>query len=498
MARAEQRIISLTIENLKGIRGLNLTFGPNRVMGIFGANCMGKSTILHALACMYKPEIGLLDVNYKFSYFFKRDKFQNWKGSKLHMTYGFCEKRNSSEEKKIFKVHKAKNRWNNDYGRRPPRDVYYIGVDSCIPQIEKEKRGTAIINLEPAEIDIQKNAEIKADLSAVFNRSYDAIFQHKKLAKSQTYNAVRCLNGTNQISYSSLCMGAGEQRVIYILQILYKLPKNSLLLIDEIDLTIHTPALVKLVEILKREANSRNLQIVFTSHREELMNINDIEVRFIQNLNDGTTQCFSDINSSCLDALRMSPTRPLQIYVEDDFAKALTEEVLIEQSMRRKAEVLTFGSASNAFTLMAGMALNGAMTENTIALTDGDVLNTSELREKQIKQSLSGNEKGRDAQRLDILSHILQFNLPRTLNPEQHVHAILKSSNRNNEIVNSAKSINAVLDRHSFINKVVEDMGESKEVGLRAIMREYREANPIEWEKHTQPLRDWLLARQNI
>lgn len=44
-------------------------------------------------------------------------------------------------------------------------------------------------------------------------------------------------------------------------------------MIDEIDLTIHTAALKELIKIMAEEASKpdRLLQVVFTSHRQELM-----------------------------------------------------------------------------------------------------------------------------------------------------------------------------------------------------------------------------------
>lgn len=43
-------------------------------------------------------------------------------------------------------------------------------------------------------------------------------------------------------------MGAGEQRVFKILSALYSVPKYSLVLIDEVDLLLHTNALRRLIK----------------------------------------------------------------------------------------------------------------------------------------------------------------------------------------------------------------------------------------------------------
>lgn len=69
-----------------------------------------------------------------------------------------------------------------------------------------------------------------------------------------------------QLRYSSLSMGAGEQRLFALLETLYSMPPYSLLLIDELDLTLHKSALAKLVDEMVKVANKRHLQIVFTTH----------------------------------------------------------------------------------------------------------------------------------------------------------------------------------------------------------------------------------------
>lgn len=51
----EQTIDRITVHNLKHIRDLDIDFSGNRVTGFFCMNGCGKSSILHALACFYRP-----------------------------------------------------------------------------------------------------------------------------------------------------------------------------------------------------------------------------------------------------------------------------------------------------------------------------------------------------------------------------------------------------------------------------------------------------------
>ena len=72
------RLESITIDRLKGISNLTLKFDKN-LTALMGVNGSGKSTIIHALACVYAPYKGA--ENYKFSYFFTPNPHASWKGS---------------------------------------------------------------------------------------------------------------------------------------------------------------------------------------------------------------------------------------------------------------------------------------------------------------------------------------------------------------------------------------------------------------------------------
>ena len=56
----KQSIDRVYFTQLKGLKNLSIDFGDKNVTAIFGINGCGKSTILHALACLYQPlnEIG--------------------------------------------------------------------------------------------------------------------------------------------------------------------------------------------------------------------------------------------------------------------------------------------------------------------------------------------------------------------------------------------------------------------------------------------------------
>ncbi len=49
-----------------------------------------------------------------------------------------------------------------------------------------------------------------------------------------------------------------------------------MILIDEIDLLLHDCAMQRLLEVAVTRANDKNLQIVFTTHRESILELSSL------------------------------------------------------------------------------------------------------------------------------------------------------------------------------------------------------------------------------
>ncbi len=62
----KHKILSMHVDSLKGLKNLDISLDKN-LTAIMGVNGAGKSTILHALACVYGPY--KLGENHKFSFF---------------------------------------------------------------------------------------------------------------------------------------------------------------------------------------------------------------------------------------------------------------------------------------------------------------------------------------------------------------------------------------------------------------------------------------------
>src|SRR5699024_5291771 len=120
---------------LKNLIDLEISFEGSQVTAILGPNGNGKSTILHALACAYSPS--QKGENYKFSKFFLPNTDALWNESELSIIHSYRD--DKKEYKKVNRGYKKTSvRWTPRYASRPEREIYYIGIDKCVPMIESE------------------------------------------------------------------------------------------------------------------------------------------------------------------------------------------------------------------------------------------------------------------------------------------------------------------------------------------------------------------------
>lgn len=475
------KITSLYIEKLKGLENLTISFQNKNVTAIFGENGCGKSTILHALACFYKGRTAGAETNY-FTRFFKKVGTAAWAGSSMTATFEV------DGNSKNIKYEKAADRWKPRIEKRYARDTYYIGIESCVPDIEKETVTRTSLKLQPGA-SVNNRELIIQEASRIMGRQYVDFSKPKYRRKS--YKEVGLQVGTQ---YTSLSMGAGEQRLFTILDTLYSTPNHSLILIDELDLTLHTVALNRLVDTMVRLANERDLQIVFTSHREELTQRRDINIRHIwKPANQNESFCFDYTTPLCLYRLNGKLDKPYEVYVEDDLAEAIVKAVLRDEQILDYVSVYPFGDALNGFSVAAGLHIQGNLSENQLILIDGDVYRTDEERAKAMGKRYSGNETGKDQVRQEALLRIKQFNLPDGEHPEHFLWTLLKT--KQGKLADFANSLDPRQgDKHGYIYEIYKLQGEARPIFLKELVEKIKEDNA--WAHYVAEVQKWAHAKR--
>lgn len=469
----------IKIEKLKGINNLSLRFEKN-ITALMGVNGSGKSTILHALACTYTPYQKGED--YKFSYFFTPNPDASWNGSCFTVTnYDINEKKDISK-----KYEKKKDRWAR-YASRPERDLYFMGIASCIPEIELEKK-TSFINYVSKTLNDKITEKIVLAASYILNKDYEDLLMH--VLGRKKYMGVHTRDGK---IYSALSMGVGEQRVIKILQTLYGANQYSLILIDEIDLLLHVDAFRKLIKKISEIATDRNLQIIFTTHSLEMQYLSQYaDIRYIEQQN-GRMLVYDSIKPDLLYKMSGEVNRKYLIYVEDNLAAAIVRQIAKDLSMQRYISIITYGSIENAFVVAAGKVLAREDTENVLIVMDGDKFVTTEERVKRLKTILTGTEVAHDKKIDQALAMIVQLNLPENTAPEKFIHSLLISMDDSEECVACAKNITSVNDTHEWITSIVEQIGIGEQI-YSTIMDVISEHEL--WAQYISNVREWIKEKR--
>ncbi len=488
MPTSGHTIHEISVERLKSVRDFAaLPLDTTPLVAITGANGCGKSTIIHALACVYRPPVGSSRKNYKFPHFFLPSTDSMWDGSAFSVVHSFRD--GAVEHSRVVSPYgKAQDRWTPRYENRPDRYVDYIGIDTCVPKIEAE-RATSFSRLVSTPHDDVIGIAVREAASKVLNRDYTAMSRSVSGVR-RTYRGVRHAG----INYTSLSMGAGEQRIFEIIERVFNAPKNSLVLIDELDLLLHEDALCRFILVLNERAAAKNLQIIFTTHRESVLSREDITVHHIFGA-DGRTLTMPSTHPDVWHRLTGKSVRLIEVFVEDDLARAVVQKVASDLGIRKHVDVKLAGAAANLFTLSSGLALRGENLENKHFFLDGDVFRTDQEKREQVNRVLTGHGLVVEETRQIAASSMGQMVLPEGFWPEKLLHSFLLSADEDpvSEIVQIARQIAVPLERHQFVDEILPRLGDSREVGIHKVVE--LAASAAGWLEYTSEVRHWFEGR---
>lgn len=472
------KIDSVYFKKLKGLNDVTIEFSDT-LTAIMGVNGSGKTTVIHALTCSFTPNDNSLN-NYKFPNFFIPNTDSLWNGSEFRLYYRI----NDNCSMKIFS--KTKDRWSPQYSRRPKRDIHYIGIDSCLPEIEKTS-SISVIQYKSAELTEKIDIKVKEYAAYILNKSYQTLLDNEY--KGKHLMGVQLSTG---IKYSSLSMGTGEQRVIKILKTVLSASPYSLILIDEIDLLLHVSALRRFIEKLSEISKNKKIQIVFTTHSLEILNLDKyVKVQYIANSADDKTYVYDRINSDLIYDLTGSHDQPYKIYVEDTMAKVIVEKIIKQKNVSIDVNVVTFGAIENAFTLAACWVLEKEDIEKKLIVLDGDRYNETAEKLEQIKKKLSGTEMEIEDMRNKAVGCIKQFTLPTDYSPEKYLHElIIENCSHESEIYKAAIEIKAVKDSHEWIYSILQKLDYTEKELVNEIFNYIKDCE--KFKEYCKIVYDWI------
>ncbi|EGU6977734.1 ATP-binding protein [Vibrio parahaemolyticus] len=501
-----QRLLSINVDKLKGIENLrNLTFTPHNVTAILGANCIGKSSLLHALASCYQPEEGERSENHRMSEYLKPNPHALWNSTKFDIRYEYIDRATPQETVTQTKVYeKTNDRWKPIYARRPYRCVFYVGIHTTLPILEyinfiknKSSIGSQRIRYETSELTDDMHRLVKEKAGYVLNKNYTHIYKHRILGWSEDLYGLAC----DDMTYSQISMGAGEQRVIKILKTVFDAPESSIILIDEIDLLLHEDAFQRIIEVIKLRAKNKKLQIIFTTHRESVLKkSNIINVRYLYKSNEETL-VLEQVTPDALQKLTGVLDKSITLYVEDKLSSRVIKKVCQSLRISRHIKTIEFGAAENCFAITAGAIISNP-DASIFSVLDGDVFVTPESKQDKINTVITGNSRESNEHRQSTLERIYQYQIPPGISPEQHIKQSIVALNRNDisdefvEIYDALSNINAVLNRHNYINEILDFYDETPDIIVKDVVSLF--ATTPQWNEFVNSIKQALEAESQL
>lgn len=221
-----------------------------------------------------------------------------------------------------------------------------------------------------------KVCEVVSDIMGEFYSSIKIVSHEFYTKDSGNKPAKTIWIRKNANDYSEAFAGTGEARIILLVNDIINAPNNSLLLIDEPEISLHPSAIYKLKCFLLKECLKKNHQIIITTHSTQMVRDFPKEaIKLLSKINN-EIKIFENIDfQDAFYELGDEFNDKKMVFVEDKLAKYMVEFIIKKENrpnFNRNIEVRYIqGGAENIIkNYIASSALQGL--KNCLFLLDGD------------------------------------------------------------------------------------------------------------------------------
>jgi predicted ATPase len=352
------------ITGLRGWTGQSVQFNFP-VVAVVGENGTGKSTLLKTAACAYEgiPKKGS---------FYPSSFFVNTHWDRIHdVKLNYQIKQGTVPRN--YNISKLSERWSFPKNRAQ-RAVRFDDISRTVPLDASVgyARIAKVATSETASADIQQ--EYRERLSHVLGREY----QSARFATSDA-DAQREIGilGLAFGEISQFHQGAGEAATLDLFQEIQNIPANALLIIDEVEASLHPRAQRRLVRFLLWLSRKRRIQVILSTHSPYVLEELPSEARIlllpgpsnILNIIYGITPEFA------LSRIDESVHPDVNIFVEDNEAAIFLREILASGSTSSelipRIHISTVGPG-NVILMLGKLASERKLPYRSLAFIDAD------------------------------------------------------------------------------------------------------------------------------
>ncbi len=334
-----KRLDWIEITGLRGWVGQRIEFGFP-IVAVVGENGSGKSTILQCAASVYQQKPASTKSKFASDYFpdTRWDTIRN-------ASIKFCYR--NGDISKTSSIRKLTDRWRGN-PERPERHVKYIDLSRLQP-VSARTGYKRLANPSWKEVSSTQFSKTTLErLSQIMGRTYESA--RMALTDGDPRRLVPVI-GKDGRFYSGFHSGAGEITGVELLQ--FDHISSGLILIDEIETSLHPRAQRRLIRDLAEKARQAEVQIILTTHSPIILEELPPEGRLY--IIDGETKQLARGVSPEFAMTKMDeePHPECDVYVEDPRSETLLKEILVRLSRDdvHRCRFIPFGTASVGMVL---------------------------------------------------------------------------------------------------------------------------------------------------
>jgi predicted ATPase len=351
------------IDGLRGWTGQSVEFSFP-VVAVVGENGSGKSTLMKAAACAY----GHADKDKRFrpADFFVETHWDAIEGVKID----YRVKRGPNIDS--FRITKPTQRWRVS-DNAPTRDVFLLDVSRTLP-LDASVGYAKIARSAAAEVESADISEpFRERLSYVLSRNYtNARFATSDVDQKRQVG----LLGREWGELSQFHQGAGEDTTLDLFRTLQGIPDYSLLLIDEVEASLHPRAQRRLIRFLLWLARQRRVQVILSTHSPYVLQELPQEARLLLLPGpQGLSIVYGVSAEFAMTRLDDDVHPEVHVFVEDREAATLVREILASSPasapLLGRISVSAVGPA-NVVSMLGALGIARKLPYKSIAVVDGD------------------------------------------------------------------------------------------------------------------------------